>query len=546
MDATLSFLLYGLILVASLTAAWRAWQRLRFFLHMMQLETYKPPRFAAWLSARVRSLIRVSHGLGAVLLAASALFPGAGAQSIVALGWSIAFASSRHYQGFQVKKPIVFTARMKRLAGAAIGLGLLPVLAGGIVAWTSAPGTRLPVYLPVYLGGWLIADLLAPLWVLLGAYIMLPVERALQNRFKKQAQDTLKNRQDLQVIAVTGSYGKTSVKFIVAEILRQRFNVLATPGSYNTPMGICLVVNNQLKPEHQMLVLEMGMRYRGDIRELCQIAAPDLGIVTAVGPAHLETMGSIEAIALEKGDLLEGLKPGGVSVLNADDPRVEAMASRAPGKVWRVSTEGAAGADIAAHDIAYGPDGVSFTVRDETGAEHAFSARLLGKHNVLNILLGVAVGRQYGLRLRQIAHAVARLEPIEHRLQLRRTGTYTIIDDAFNANPVGARHAVEVLGAFTGGKRAIVTPGMVELGPRQEEENRILGECIAGHADLALLIGREQTRPIQEGLRGKQFPEDRILVFDSFFDARTYLDTHLQQGDTVLFENDLPDQYNAR
>ncbi len=534
--------LYGLgIAAATLTALWRGWQRLRFYLHMLQLETYKPPRFWSWLLSRGRDqVLRVSHLLGLLLIAAAALHRyGAVAAAFL---WAIAFASSRHYLGFQIKKPIAFTPRMKRLAAATVGCAAVPVVAGSVLAFSTTPLQGAAGYLL----GWLVADLLAPLWVLLAAYITAPYERGIQEGFKRQARSTLHQRTDLQVIAVTGSYGKTSVKFIVAEILRQRANVLATPGSYNTPMGICLVVNEQLKPEHQMLILEMGMRYRGDIRELCGIASPDLGIVTSVGPAHLETMGSIEAIAAEKGDLLAGLKPGGIAVLNADDPHVDEMAARAPGKVWRVSAGATLNADILARDITYGPEGVAFIVRDDTGAEHPFRSQLLGQHNVLNILLGVAVGRHYGLRLRQIAHAVARIEPIEHRLQLRRQGTYTIIDDAFNANPVGARHALDVLGAFTGGKRVIVTPGMVELGARQEEENRIFGEYMAGKVDLALLIGAEQTRPIQEGLRRKNFPEDRLLVYPSFADARAYLDSHLKAGDTVLFENDLPDTYNAR
>jgi UDP-N-acetylmuramoyl-tripeptide--D-alanyl-D-alanine ligase len=535
MDTALTILWTIALGGATVTAGWRLWQRLRFFLHMMQLETYKPARYASWLAGRGRNrFVRVSHGIGLVLAGAAWLSP-----LMAALGWCVAFASSRHYLGFAVKKPLAFTARLQRLATVAASVALWPV---GVGVWVGIATGQAGAYFL----GWLAADLLAPIAVFTAAFLTAPIERNIQNRFKRQATGTLRGRTDLQLVAVTGSFGKTSVKFIVAEILRQRFNVLATPGSYNTPMGICLVVNEHLKPEHQVLILEMGMRYRGDIKELCQIAAPDVGIVTAVGPAHLETMGSIEAIATEKGDLLAGLKPDGVAVLNVDDPYVAGMASRAPGKVWRVSAEGAVGADIVARDLRHGPEGVSFVVRDETGAEHPFSARLLGRHNVLNILLGVAVGRQFGLRLRQIAHAVARLEPIEHRLQLRHTGRYTVIDDAFNSNPVGARHALEVLGAFTGGRRVVVTPGMVELGARQKEENRLFGRQMARYADLVLLVGREQTRPIQDGLREAGFPDDRVRLFPTFVDARAYLDAHLEAGDTVLFENDLPDQYHVR
>jgi UDP-N-acetylmuramoyl-tripeptide--D-alanyl-D-alanine ligase len=342
---------------------------------------------------------------------------------------------------------------------------------------------------------------------------------------------------------VTGSYGKTSVKFALAELLSQRFNVLATPSSYNTPMGICLVVNNRLRTEHQVLVVEMGMRYRGDIEELCELAPPDIAIVTSVGVAHLETMGSIDRIAKEKSDIIRYMKRDGTVILNADDERVLAMRELAPGAVWTVSAEGNA-ADIVATDIHYDHEGTSFVVRDETGATAEFKTPLLGQHNVLNILLGVAVGRAMGLRLRQLAHAASRLKPVEHRLELKREGAVTVIDDAFNANPVGAKNAVEVLGGFTGGKRVIVTPGMVELGERQEEENRTFGRHIAKNVDIAILVGRGQTRPIQEGLRDEGFPEERLLVVDSLFEARDYIRAELGAGDVVLYENDLPDQYN--
>ncbi|WP_243665356.1 Mur ligase family protein, partial [Rhodothermus marinus] len=161
------------------------------------------------------------------------------------------------------------------------------------------------------------ADLGAPLWVLLAGWLLWPVERAIQEGFKRKARRKLAAHPDLTIIGITGSYGKTSTKFIIAEILSLRYQVLATPGSYNTPMGICKVINEQLRPEHQVLVLEMGIRHPGDIRELCAIARPDIGVVTAVGPMHLETMGSIEAIAREKSELVACTRPGGPVVLNA-------------------------------------------------------------------------------------------------------------------------------------------------------------------------------------------------------------------------------------
>jgi UDP-N-acetylmuramoyl-tripeptide--D-alanyl-D-alanine ligase len=525
-------------------ASWRIWRRLRFFLHLFQLEGYKLNEYHDWLKKSSGDLLlRMSHkiGLGLIVLAVvlGMVTTSRFLAGLLLVGWAIAFASSRKYRREREKKPLVYTERMRRLVATAGSLaGLLVGI--GVGAFISVPWQ---ISLPILFGALWVADFAAPYLVGLAGRIMRPVEKSVQDGFKRQARERLAARGDLKVVGVTGSYGKTSVKFALAELLSQRFNVLATPSSYNTPMGICLVVNNKLRTEHQVLVLEMGMRYRGDIEELCQLAPPDIAIVTSVGVAHLETMGSMDRIATEKSDIIRYMKRDGTVVLNADDERVLAMRDLAPGAVWTVSAEGNE-ADIIATDIHYNHEGTNFVVRDETGATASFQTPLLGQHNVLNILLAVAVGRAMGLRLRQLSHAATRLKPVEHRLELKREGPVTVIDDAFNSNPIGARNAVEVLGGFTGGRRVIVTPGMVELGERQEEENRTFGRHIAKNVDIAILVGRAQTRPIQEGLRDEGFPEEKLLVVDSLFEARDYIRAELGAGDVVLYENDLPDQYN--
>ena len=536
-----------LAIIATLFAGWRAMRRARFFLHIFQLETYKFGRYGHWLSDHVQSaVLRPSHAVGAAVLglgtgSLSLLDPawvGAGALVL----WTFAFISSRRYRSNQEKKPLAFTERMTRLAFATGVLAVLPVALGGLYGWS----TGRPAGILWYLLGFWIADLGAPLWVALGATLMQPVETYIQKGFKRQARRHLRQRPDLTVVGVTGSYGKTSTKFILSELLRQKYNVYATPSSYNTPMGMCLAINEHLKPEHQVLVLEYGIRYPGDMDELCDIAEPDVSVVTTIGVAHLDTMGSQDAIAEEKGRLVKRTAADGTTVLNADDDRVRAMADRADGTVWRVSVDGRSDAQLTAHDIQYDTSGTSFTIRDDTGSEASFQTQLLGAHNVLNVLLGVAVGRSMGLRLRQMAHAARRIEPIEHRLQLRQEGTLTVIDDAFNSNPVGARNAVEILGQMTGGRRVIVTPGMVEMGERQWTENKTLGTHIARHdIDRAILVGEEQTAAIREGLAEAGYPSEQIIVVSSLFEAREWISSHLRSDDVVLYENDLPDQYEV-
>ena len=542
----MTLVLAVLAVLATLFAGWRAARRIRFFLHVFQLETYKFDRFVRWCRDHGEMLVRPSHAVGAVVwvaaLAGLLVTSSAWIAALLLGAWTLTFISSRAYRSDREKKPLAFTARMTRLA---VATGVVSTVWLGVGTWmggaTGAPGGFL-----WYVLGFYVADLGAPLWVLAGAALMQPVETTIHEGFKRDARRQLAERPDVTVIGITGSYGKTSTKFILAELLRQKYNVLETPSSYNTPMGLCIAVNEKMRPEHQVLVLEMGMRYRGDIEELCSIAPPDLSVVTTVGVAHLETMGSIENIAREKGDILEHMQPDGEAVLNVDNEHVRGMVERAPGRVWRVSVEGRNDAQITAHNVRYDTSGTSFTVCDETGADATFHTRLLGAHNVLNTLLAVAVGRAMGLRLRAMARAAERVEPIEHRLALRQDGDVTIIDDAFNSNPVGARNAIEILAAMNGGRRIIVTPGMVELGDRQNEENQALGHHIAAHdLDLAVLVGAAQTAPIQDGLREADFPADRIQVVDTFFDAQDLLTRYLDPGDVVLYENDLPDQYDV-
>jgi len=542
----MNILWYMAIGVATGFATWRAGRRLRFFLHRLQLSGYKTSAYRQTLRGPVFDLrIRVSHVLGLVWLAGYAMsakfLPGA--DWWLAGLWTLTFISSRRYRRDRTKKPLVWTARMRRLGAAAVLLGLIPVVIGGSMG-PAMGGPNGPL---LWLTGWWLADLLAPWWVVLAAFVMRPVETRIHEGFKSQARSVLSERPDMTTVAITGSYGKTSVKFAVRDVLSQRYPVLATPGSFNTPMGISKVINNDLNDDHRMLVLEMGIRHPGDIAELTDIARPDIAVVTSIGVAHLESMGSIEAIAREKLTLLDALPTGGTAVVNGDDQRVvdgarSKRTERLEGiNLFVVSTEAGKG-DCWAEDIEYGPDGARFDVVLSTGERAEVRTSLLGRHNVLNMLLAVGVGLTAGLRLRQAVRGADRMEPVPHRLSLRHENGLTIIDDAFNSNPVGAANAVEVLGSMSG-RRIIITPGMIELGQQEAQLNRVFGTQIAASADDAVLVGPERTRPIKEGLLNAGFPEERIHIVRTLFEAREWLSRNAVPGDTVLYENDLPDQF---
>lgn len=458
-----------------------------------------------------------------------------------------------NYRSAKVKKPLVYTSRVKRLlVPFTISSSLLPALFSymsftGLIPFSQY---QLPYSFTDFLSfdisllliGWSFGTLLIPLFLLIAGLLTKPIETYIQNGFKKQARKKLASMPDLKVIAITGSYGKTSTKFMIRDLLKERFHVCSTPGSYNTPMGICKVINNDLEASHQVLILEMGARYEGNIQELCDIAQPDISVITNVGVAHLETFGSQDVIAKEKGTLVDNLQNGGVAILNANDSRVAAM-GKGRDEIERILT-GLNSGKVQGGNITYDTSGMAFDVAIGEEKER-FQCRLLGAHNVQNLLLAIAVGKHFGLRLKTMALASEKIEPIEHRLELKKRGELTIIDDAFNSNPVGAKNAVEILGQFKTGQRIIITPGMVELGEIEAEENRKFGQAIGkANLDLVVLIGEERSQPILEGIKEEDSTAMNVRVVSTLFEANELVQKHARAGDVVLYENDLPDVYN--
>jgi len=536
--------------------------RMRFFLHTFQQVGYKNNEFWQWMKEHWEEKV-LPPSLSMLMILLFILVIGGNwlleyitytsltlIVFILALFW---FSSVQNYKTEKVKKPLVFTPRVYRLSVPFVILASLFPLYCSYLAFTGFmpfTGDAVPAYfagvlnfdLTILIAGWAFGAVFIPFFILISGLFTRPVETYIQNGFKKQARKKLASMPNLKVIAITGSYGKTSTKFMIRDLLKERFNVCSTPGSYNTPMGICKVINNDLQANHQILILEMGARYEGNIQELCNIAKPDVSVVTNVGVAHLETFGSQEVIANEKGTLVDRLESGDVAVLNADDPRVSKM-GRDRSEIERILV-GLSNGSITASDISYNTSGMSFKVSLEDQSE-TFQTKLLGAHNAQNLLLAIGVAHHFALRLKTMAIAARKIEPIEHRLELKQNGELTIIDDAFNSNPVGAKNAVEILGQFDSGKRIIITPGMVELGDIEEEENYKFGQAIGdANLDLVILVGEERVKPIQEGIRSVDSASLNVRVVNSLFEANDLIKKVAQPGDVILYENDLPDVYN--
>ncbi len=307
-------------------------------------------------------------------------------------------------------------------------------------------------------------------------------------------------------------------------------------------MGVTLAIRNMLKPTHQYFVTEMGARQPGDVAELCALVQPTIGILTAIGHQHLETFQTIEAIADTKFELIRALPADGLAILNFDNPYIRERAHSATARVISYGLE-SGDAAYQAKDIAFNAQGMSFTVC-YPGGEQVCRTRLLGRHNALNMLAAFAVAHEKGMAPETIARGLWKVNPVPHRLELKRGGAITIIDDAFNSNPVGAAMALEVLQAMPGGKKIIITPGMVELGEKEAEENKAFAEKAAKACDYIILVGLKHSLPLQEGLAAAQYPQTQFYVAADLTDARQHLQTIVAPGDYVLFENDLPDTYN--
>lgn len=451
----------------------------------------------------------------AVSAAASALMILAG------IGIGFAFCSKRRQ-----RKPLHITGRVIRLSFA-LGVVLL-VLA-----------VALRFVLPLMGGSALLLPLL-PVWLTPAAWLAWPLERFMNDLFLRDAKRILASQTGLVRIGITGSYGKTSVKFILRTILSEKYPVLATRLSFNTPMGITRAIREDLRPEHRIFIAEMGARHPKDIRELCGFVHPEIGILTAVGEVHLQTFGTIERVRETKYDLIRALPTDGLAVFYDDGGICRELYEQTDRQKLLV---GSIGSDAWAENVRLTNEGSTFTLCLRHGERAECETRLPGEHNIRNILLAAATAHELGLNIGQLQRGIAAALPVESRLKPEKLPDgRVVINNGFNANPDSSKESLALLQSYPG-RRIVVTPGYVEMGRRQYAFQRELGERIARVAHMALLIGPKRTKPIAEGLQASGFDMTQCHVFTSLQQANDYLASVTQADDVILYENDLPDQY---
>jgi UDP-N-acetylmuramoyl-tripeptide--D-alanyl-D-alanine ligase len=511
-------------------------------LHLLQLEEYQTGRYWRWLAANPGLTFDAwMVGSAALVLVVSLVLPAYAATSMTAIGAIVGGWQTFWRTSPEAKKPLVLTARARRLLGGWAGCAIVIGIAVGWQFASRIGGADQPSAAAA-LTVLILAVFAWPL-MSLANLLLYPVEAGFRQYYLADARSILRRYQPT-VIGVAGSYGKTSTKTILAQLLGTRFATLATPRSFNTPMGLCRVIREQLRPEHRLFIAELGAYEEGEIRQLCQLVHPSIGVLTAVGPEHLERFGSMASVVRAEFEIVEALPSDGLAIFNGDDKICRQLASRAHCR--RVLVAGPPGPDreLWANGVRLTADGIHFTMCHRDGRSAEVTTRLLGRHNVTNILAASAAALAGGLSFEELPAAIASLTPVEHRLQLvPNDNGVVVIDDTYNSNPRGAAAALETLGHFHDGRRYLVTPGMVELSDLQDSAHHDFGRQAAAVCDAVILVGPRRTRAIADGLGEAGYDAERVIVTKTLAEATERLRTLLRRGDAVLFENDLPDNY---
>lgn len=504
-------------------------------LQMLQQSSYYSGRYGKWLGKHILTVLQPVELLTLVGVSVAFLTPVL-AQGLIVAGVLLTIYSYTYRLKLHNKKALVWTWRVKRIAVSYVISTILLTLLFALLFWSIGIESYLITLSMIFTC--LVAGVYFHVFIV--NILNQPIEKYIRSTFINEAKDIIYKHKALNIIGITGSYGKTTTKHVVSTIMSESFHTVMTPESYNTPMGITITVRNMLKPIHQVFVCEMGAYKKGEIQELVDIASPKIGILTSIGPQHLETFGSLENVQQTKFELIEGLPIDGIGILNKDEPLIAAYTVKNKCKIVYYGID-RDDVEYSAKNIEYYEKGMNFDAVIE-GRLYPMQTQLLGHHNLQNILAGIAAAHQSGQSIQEIIKGVAKLKSPPHRLEMKKQGSYTLIDDAFNANPVGSKMALNVLSQMPG-KKIVITPGMIDLGIEQERLNVEYAEAMAEVADFIILVGAKQATVLEKGLVKKLYPQERYYIATDIHDALNKMNVIVEQGSFVLLANDLPDLY---
>lgn len=508
-----------------------AYRRMLTYLHIYQQDEYDSKRFINWMISR-RAFDRKAS-LCVIALAFPALFIFAPIFHMVAalvlavIGWCE--ADPRQIG----KKKLTMTARATRI----IWSGFMLLIIASIIG----------IAVQMNLFFWLILIQLVPFALVAGNKILQPWEKSVQKGFWNEAHNKLRELKPF-TIGITGSFGKTSTKHILAHILSQSAPTLATPGSINTPMGIARVIRETLMPHHKYFVCEMGAYGEGSIKTLCELAPPDAGILIGIGHAHYERYKSLDAVAKAKCELPEAaLANNGWAIMGSDTLDYEYTRNFIDTHRTHLMLVGGRMADdIRILDVSQSAEGTTVHV-DWKGSTYALTAPLYGLHHATNMALAFACACRIGMEPQTVISALKTTPQIRHRLEvIHQSSGAIVIDDAYNSNPAGFASALEALTLLGKNRRRIlITPGMIELGDAHMSEHAKIGTLAAAHVDVFLPVSPVRILAMVESFKAAA-PHKQVVPCATFAQAQEWLSNNMRHDDIVLLENDLPDLYERK
>lgn len=491
----------------------------KYNLHMFQLNSYKTKKHFKWIQTNIVNIIykTLPVFLGVLVLSIN--------KDLYLITIMLALINIIcNGENKKVKIKLKITQRVQRqiftIVLIIIGLILIPIFDDSIKIG--------------------IIYILIPLIVVFANICNLPIEKLLQKYYINSAKKILEQHKNLIIIGITGSYGKTSFKNYLYSVLSQKYDVLITPKNYNTTLGVVKTIREELKATHQIFICEMGATKLNDIKEICDIVKPKYGVITSIGPQHLESFKSIENIIKTKFELADSvMENGGKVFLNCSNEYILKQAEKYECIKYGAGSDD--NIDYNAYDISADEKGVHFSVDN---FDERFTTEVLGKHNCVNLAGAIAVADYFKVPHKEIVKQVKTIKGVEHRLQLIKNGEFLIIDDSYNSNPVSSKSAIDTLSEFKGIK-ILVTPGLIELGSEENKYNFELGKYAAGKCDYIFLVGKNHSKPIYEGIKSTDFDMKKVHVVDSPEQAVNEVKMMNLQGiKIILLENDLPDNYN--
>lgn len=499
---------------------------LKHNIHIFQINFYKVKPQIKWICSNIKNILIPS--LMSAVAGVCLIFNNSYFMILYAI---LVLLSGLISVEKNVKKPIVYTLRVKRMIITAYILNILI----GVATYFLTKSFNITLIILAYL------NVFVPFLMLFANLINLPINRVINKKYINEAKKKIDSMKNLIVIGVTGSYGKTSVKNFLYKCLSEKYNVLITPENFNTTLGVVKTIRENLNATHEIFVCEMGATHVNDIKEICDIVHPKYGVITSIGPQHLESFCSIENVIKTKFELVDSLPDDGIAFLNFDNEYIKNQ-----GTNKNVVTYGVENVDnmYNAYDLKADESGITFKVNEKDGNIQEFKSKVIGKHNIENMVGAIAVANMLGIPLSKLVKRIRQIEPVKHRLEVIKRGEDIIIDDAYNSNPVGSKSALDTLSSFDGIK-ILVTPGMIELGNKEYECNFEFGKYVYGKCDYVVLIGEKQTKPIYDGISSTKFDKDKIFVVDTLKEGLNLVDSLKVGGKrkVILLENDLPDNY---